>query len=762
MNKAITDGLQLMPPAFADGLSVWSSGDGTPGSDTYAGSGNGVYVQSDQNFAGCLEILKTASTQKLRYMGETPIIPGCYLRVSAKVKALSGPFPSVRVAAWPGGAGGNHVSGLTEVGPEVTLTSYGEVVEVSAIIGTGPRGGMDMVWKDVIYGHFGLDFTGPTGGIVRVDDLVIEDVTSVFLRDMLGLVDVRDYGAVGDGSTDDSAAFEAADAAADGRTVFVPAGIYRLNNHVTIENHIRFEGTVTMAAGHRLVLQKNFDLPTYIDAFGDEQIAFKKAFQALLNNSGHESLDMGGRRVQLTEPVDMQAAEGSRTSFATRRVIRNGQLEAVDSPKWDTQTVTSKGTYSASNDRTLTDVTNAANIRVGSLVTGNGVGREIYVRDVNVAAKTVTLNKALYDAEGTQTFTFQRFQYMLDFSGFEALTNFILDDIELNGMGRASCIMLAKGGGIFHVRDCFINRPKDRGLTSIGSGCQGLTIDRCQFLSDEMSLPVSQRVSIGFNANHNDVKIRDTRVVRFKHFCILGGAGNLITGNHWFHGDGEDLGVRKGGIIFTTPNTKSVITGNYIDNNFIELTNEHDATPALGQQYSFGGLTVTGNIFHVNDTGDWFSFIVVKPYGPNHYIHGLSVTGNTFRSLNGNIDRVEKVDTTFADLDYTRMRNVLFYGNTFNGVNEEIVNPSMIEHDQGSRSDKWTVATKPSLPFGGRARVVEGVTMSGKVTDAQGNAVTALPWSLTEQGSDGTKVELNWPTACKGKVWLRVRMDRPL
>ena len=36
MNKAITDGLVLMPPPFADGLAVWSAGDGTPGSETYA------------------------------------------------------------------------------------------------------------------------------------------------------------------------------------------------------------------------------------------------------------------------------------------------------------------------------------------------------------------------------------------------------------------------------------------------------------------------------------------------------------------------------------------------------------------------------------------------------------------------------------------------------------------------------------------------------------------------------------------------------
>ena len=50
MNKAITDGLQLMPPAFAEGLGVWSSGDGTPGSDTYDGAaGVSVFIAADKN-----------------------------------------------------------------------------------------------------------------------------------------------------------------------------------------------------------------------------------------------------------------------------------------------------------------------------------------------------------------------------------------------------------------------------------------------------------------------------------------------------------------------------------------------------------------------------------------------------------------------------------------------------------------------------------------------------------------------------------------
>jgi hypothetical protein len=161
MNKAITEGLVLMPPVFANGLGVWSSENGTPGSATYNGAGNAAFVPADADFGSALEIVKQSTTTKLRYMGETPLQPGMYLQITARVKCLSGNLPSVRIAGWAGNASLNHVSGVTETGPEVALTTYGEVVEISAIVGTGARGGVDMAWGlDAVYGHFGIDLTG--------------------------------------------------------------------------------------------------------------------------------------------------------------------------------------------------------------------------------------------------------------------------------------------------------------------------------------------------------------------------------------------------------------------------------------------------------------------------------------------------------------------------------------------------------------------------------------------------------------------------
>ena len=60
-----------------------------------------------------------------------------------------------------------------------------------------------MAWgTDPVYAHVGLDLTGPNGGQVRIESITVEDVTSVFHRSLMDWVDVRDYGAIGDGTTD--------------------------------------------------------------------------------------------------------------------------------------------------------------------------------------------------------------------------------------------------------------------------------------------------------------------------------------------------------------------------------------------------------------------------------------------------------------------------------------------------------------------------------------------------------------------------------
>ncbi|WP_170551484.1 glycosyl hydrolase family 28-related protein [Ruegeria atlantica] len=761
MNKAITDGIVFTPPAFANGLNVWSSGDGTPGSPTYDGSGTGAFVPADADFAGCLEILKVSTTQRLRYMGQTPLLPGCYLQIKARVKAISGPLPEVRIAGWAGGAGDVQVTGVVEQGPATQLSGYGTVHEITAIVGTGQRPGVDMPWGvEALYGHFGLDIDGANGAVIRVDDIEISDVTGVFLRNLISLVDVRDFGAVGDGVTDDSAAFEAADQAANGRRIFVPEGTYLLAQNTSVASEIEFEGTVTMPDDKMLLLTKNFDLPTYINAFGDEMRAFKKAFQALLNNSDHESLDMGGRKVSVTEPIDMAAAVPNRqTGFSTRRVIRNGQFDVKSSTAWDTETFTSVATYNPNDPTRLVNVANVAKIPVGCLVQGSGVGREIYVRSKNDGAGEITLSAPLYDASGTQTFTFLSFKYLLDFSGFSTLRKFGLEQIEFQCNGRSSAIRLAPSGSTFALANCFVSRPKDRGITSIGTGCQGMLIDTCQFLSTEESFNVLDRSSIALNATANDVKLRHNRAVRFRHFAVLGGTNNMILGNHFFQGDSIPQGVRSPGLVMIGTYNSSTISGNYIDNCSILWTNERDADPVYTTGFSFSSMAITDNIFYSSEAPPWFTYLIVRPHGAGHFLNGVVVTGNKFRATSGGITRVERVDTSFASMNNFAHRNVMFENNTFHGVDQKVANPLRVKHTQGTAARAWSVQTAGELPFGGYARSCDAVTALGALRNTFGAVTYATPYVQLEQGASRNAINLRWPEAVRGEVSTLIRME---
>ncbi|WP_334192930.1 glycosyl hydrolase family 28-related protein [Pararhodobacter sp.] len=763
MNKAVTEGLILMPPPFADGLSVWSSGDGTPGSASYDGAPNAAYVPSDPDFEGCLELLKTSSTQKLRWKGNTPVINGLYLRVTARVKAMSGALPSVRIAGFAATAGDAPVPGAVVSGPSTTLTTYGQVVEVSAIIATASRTGVDMNWAGAHHGHVGLDLTGANGGVVRIDDIRVEDVTSYWLRDMMDWVDVRDYGAVGNGVADDYAAFVAAAnaAVASGRSLLVSDGTYYIGQTLTIEAPVRFQGHLSMPNGARLQLSKSFDFPTYAAAFNSEGLGLRKGLEALFWYTDHDTFDLKGRRILLDAPIDLAETTGL-ASYAIRRVLKNGLIEANETPAWNTVTVTSQATYSTSQSYVLTGVTNVANIPVGSRVEGAGVGREVYVRSRNVSAQTLQLSQPLYDAVGTQTFTFRRFQYMLDMSGFGTLERFEIDSVEFQCKGICSTVNLSTDGPIFTLRHCTFNRPKDKAITSIDRGCQGMLVDNCIFLSAESPDRSQDRSSIALNVNANDVKLRSNLVQRFAKFAVMGGSYHLIEGNHFYHGDNESNAVRQSGLVFAAPNTVSTFTGNYVDNTFIEHTNEYDSTPDWSGEFSFGGLTITSNVFLVSNVISSFRFIVVKPYGTGHFLSGQVVTGNVFRAVNAAPTRPDAVNTSIADLDYSRFRNVIWQDNTYNGITIQPESPMTLRYNQSTAATTWTIGTEGRLPFDGWARTVSALVMEGQPNSATNEVRTAMPYAMIQQGTNKNEVRLTWPSATRGRAVVTIRVDNPL
>ena len=756
MNKAVTDGIDLMPPAFSRGLSVWSSQDGLSGQATYDGAPNAALVAGDADFGDCLEIFKISSVQKLRYTGLTSITPGCYLRISARVKLVGGNRPSVRIAAYAQNAGGAAVS-VPTTGEAVFLETYGEVYEVSAIVGQGARGGVDLVWSQAaVAAHFGLDLIGDNNCSVRIESIEIEDATSVFLRTLMDWVDVRDYGAIGDGVTDDTDAFYAADAASAGRDLLVPEGTFYIGSELTLDARVRFTGKFATNSPGRISLTHNYDFDTYMDAFQDEQVALERAIGALYAFTDHDSLDLCGRQIKLTRPVDVHAAVGDRDTFGNRRAIRNGHLEAASSSDWNDATATSTASYSSAAPLELSNVVNVAQIERGSLIEGTGVGREVYVREVDIPNAKLILSQPLYAAAASQSYSFTRFRYMLDYSGFTSINRQCLMQIEFLGNRRASAVMLAQSGTAWHIHDCWFVRPKDRGITSIGEGCNGISIESNEFLSPDSDQDVGQRTSIAINTNKNDMKIRNNRVVQFLHFAVVAGGGHLFIGNHWWQGDNAGEGAaRSAGVVLTNKNVKTVFTGNYCDNAFIELTDEHSADIANDNPY--GNLTITGNIFTCSSVLKSFTYIRIAPIGANRYLDGITVSDNAFKTIgNDVITRVDDVDQDRGSLDATRTRAITFTGNVYDSVLIRTENPAAVPYTKFGLSTNWTVSTAGRLPFGLRALRVDGVTPTHTITSGWDGR---LPRVAVQQGSALDAIGLTWPDAVGGGVIVHTRCD---
>lgn len=761
MNKALTDGIVLMPPPFEGGLDVWSCEDGAPGRSTYDGL-DGARIATDDIFGTCLEFRMSAARQKLRFTGETPILPGCYLKVRARVRLISTHGICVQAAAWAGGPRGEHVGGLAETGPAVTCAAQGEIVETSAIIGTGLRAGVDMAWGTrAIFAHVGLDLKGVEGSVVRVENLVVEDVTASFLRPMMDWVDVCDFGAVGDGVADDHGAFVAADRAARGRGILVPEGSYRLSRDLTVQNAIRFVGRIVMGDDHVLVLCRNLDFRTYADAFGDDAVALRHAFQAHCRSDVKTALDMGGCRVDLTEPLVLTAPESSASGRAAR-ILRNGRLRCLNSPGWATVSFEREATCDPEQPACLTMIETVADIPMGSHVSGEGVGREVYVVAVDRARGCLTLSTPLRAARERGKYTFTRYAYALDLSQLSQRMALDLEEMQIECAGEASGVLLGPDIPAVRISACTIHAPRDRGISAPGAGRDGMAVDRCSFTSAENDKHAAARKSIALGADVNGAEIRNTEFSHFGTAIVLHGRGHRIIGNRIFQGDTVAKGPRLAGLVLTRPDVSTVISGNVISDAFIEWTDENVPDPERAAHPFFGGLTVSANVFDCEDAAPSFSWLVIKPSGPDRFLDGLSVIGNTFEARTGAVMRAEKVDIASADLEHRLARNVTFSGNSFANVKQWTVNPVTLEFSQSTPSANWRLELPGNLPFGGCAREVASVTTEGPILNAVTIPVFAMPHVGTNDGQGCRHLRLTWPEPVTGRVNVTLRADRQI
>jgi hypothetical protein len=230
-------------------------------------------------------------------------------------------------------------------------------------------------------------------------------------------------------------------------------------------------------------------------------------------------------------------------------------------------------------------------------------------------------------------------------------------------------------------------------------------------------------------------------------------------GDHFFQGDTVASGIRTAGLVIAKAHASSIISGNYIDKCSIEWTNEYDPAPEFSSKFSFSALSIADNVFLSGDVAPWFSYIVMKPHGVGHFLKGVSISRNCFKFLGAAVDRVERVDTSFADLEYSRMCEINFADNSFHGVNERVSNRLRFKHTEGSAATTWAIDPADQLPFKGRAWAMDSVVVVGRICNSSNSVVFPTPYVDLRQGSNLDQIKLTWEQPVRGVMQVAIRMD---
>ena len=167
-----------------------------------------------------------------------------------------------------------------------------------------------------------------------------------------------------------------------------------------------------------------------------------------------------------------------------------------------------------------------------------------------------------------------------------------------------------------------------------------------------------------------------------------------------------------------------------------------------------------GNIFTSSESAPWFRFIQIKPFGPNHFINGLSITGNIFKHTGGGtIERMDLVDESIGVLNPNKFQNITVTGNTYNNVDARTTNPVTVEMEEVTANALWSFDFAPYLPFGGKARRVVALLPQNEIKSSTNVGIYTMPYAVCSLGTNGTEINLHWSQAVKGKAHVTVRTD---
>ena len=476
----------------------------------------------------------------------------------------------------------------------------------------------------------------------------------------------------------------------------------------------------------------------------NHDLALAAALKDLFSVGTSSTLDLEGVTLTLSRPMDVALAAGIKKSTTFCR-ITNGILTVnKDIPN---QSLTKQGGFAASAVTiTLADT---KGITRGMHISGPGLSRETYVTEV-INGTEIGINTYAISAQSNQQYTFTKFAYLLDFSGFDQLTKLNIDHVNFSLNGMISGMMLGNDGIGNHIENNWFVDPKNRGITDFNGGAKGISINNNEMTSNDDAYQNPQRYPIGITISNNDAKIRSNRIARFRHAIVIHGGGALIVGNHWWQGTSDE---RTAGLVFTGRRVKGLVDGNYIDNSWIELSNES----AAANTTPIGRISIVGNHF----TSAWqhadaakFSWIRIAPYTVNAPVGGILVTGNTFISLQIYVLRSESVDNTHGSVDLTKFEDVYFSDNTWEKVTNRTYNPITVKKEipQGQETSTVVFQTENQVPFGAQINAVTAVGLNNmRYADGTEAFLTynSYPGSMLTNKS---RMQVRFPTPCSGTV----------
>lgn len=424
-------------------------------------------------------------------------------------------------------------------------------------------------------------YSSPTPGIIPFKGYPISGEDSSFVQDGTGavtrtmqdkardLISVKDFGAVGDGATDDTSAIQAALAhAGTTKTVLIPNGNFVVTGNCVANSPVIFDGFLTITSAtvkfelksqpivltdyRKIYMGSNWNVSS-----ADCSVALSRAVNELLTSFKYYTLDGEGWRAELQSEI--QVIPPTTGFYGQFKTIQNLQI-----------------------------------------ILKSGFGN----RNSTSGIVTPNLNAFAFNVTGTAP---------------SSVYGIIFENIQIycakNGSGISFNLPDNQES---EINACRITNFYLKAITASNP----IRINGCNISGGDFGLYDADRTITGIEILNGDSEIIATTISYCKYGIVVQGESLLISDCHIFNGSTDN----KSAIIYVKDNMADLfINGCYLDNGPVLI--ERQLTYA-----NFGRVHITDSLFtwSAYSRGNR-SFVIAKPVGSNIPLRGITVTGCQFR-----------------------------------------------------------------------------------------------------------------------------------